>query len=100
MRRYSATVVSSMAVALERLLAEREIDRLAWMGYSGGGVLAMLLAPRFPQTQAIVTVAANRDIDAWADHHGYLRLAGSLNPAEGRPPAHHYSATTWGAVTG
>lgn len=79
-QRYSDTVVSSMARALERVIQARRVDRLIWIGYSGGGVLAMLLAPRFPHTRAVVTVAANLDIDAWADHHGYARLTESVNP--------------------
>lgn len=81
MQRYSQEVVSSMATALGTIVQARKIDRLAWIGYSGGGVLAMLLASKFPQTVAVITVAANLDIEAWADHHGYLRLSGSLNPA-------------------
>lgn len=89
--RYSQVVVASMAAALGRQPMTRATDRLAFIGYSGGGVLATLLAARFPQTSAVVTVAANLDIDAWAARHGYLRLAGSLNPAS-QPalPAHVY----------
>jgi len=79
--RYSETVVSSMATALSRFLEGTEVDRLVWVGYSGGGTLAMLLAPRFKRTTDLVTIAGNLDIDAWADLHGYARLAGSLNPA-------------------
>jgi hypothetical protein len=79
--RYSDRVVSSMAAALTRHLSVRGVERLAFIGYSGGGSLAMLLASRFTQTVAVITVAANLDIDAWARHHRYLPLAGSLNPA-------------------
>jgi hypothetical protein len=39
----------------------------------------------FWPSRAIVTIAANLDIDAWADHHGQNRLTASLNPAS-RPP--------------
>ena len=53
--------------------------------------LSMLLAPRFPQTAAVVTVAGNLDIDAWTAHHRYRRLTGSLNPAShARLPPHLY----------
>jgi pimeloyl-ACP methyl ester carboxylesterase len=90
-QRYSDLVVSSMAAGLTRSLRERGFDRLAFIGYSGGGSLAVLLAARFPQTSAVVTVAANLDIDAWTARHGYLRLAGSLNPAAQPPlPRHVY----------
>jgi len=93
--RYSEAVVSSMAAALRRILATEDFHHVAWFGHSGGGTLAVLLAPRFPQTASVVTVAANLDIDAWADLHGYDRLPGSLNPAT-HPPLppsirqHHY----------
>ncbi len=84
-QRYSEAVVSSMAAGVERILRERGFARVIWFGYSGGGTLATLLAPRLAQTVGVVTVAANLDIDAWADLHGYPRLAGSLNPATQRP---------------
>jgi hypothetical protein len=89
--RYSDLVVASMAAALARHPMTRAFDRLAFIGYSGGGVLAVLLAARFSQTAAVVTVAANLDIDAWTARHGYLRLAGSLNPTSQPPlPSHLY----------
>lgn len=83
--RYSKRVVDSMAEALNRQIQGRAIDHLAFFGYSGGGVLAMLLAERMPQTRVVVTVAANLDTDAWVRLHGYTPLRGSINPAD-RPP--------------
>jgi pimeloyl-ACP methyl ester carboxylesterase len=83
--RYSEAVVASMAAAMRRLVAGEGVEEIIWFGYSGGGSLAVLLAPRLPQSIAVVTVAANLDIDAWADLHGDLRLTGSLNPAH-EPP--------------
>ncbi len=83
--RYSEAVVASMAAALREFLARRGDPRARFFGYSGGGVLAMLLAERFPDTEAVVTVAANLDVAAWARLHDYSALAGSLDPAL-RPP--------------
>jgi hypothetical protein len=40
----------------------------------------VLLAARFPQTVAVVTVGANLDTDAWARHAGQ-DLSDSLNPS-------------------
>jgi hypothetical protein len=93
--RYSEAVVSSMEAALWRFMVGTKFDRLVWVGYSGGGTLAVLLAPRFEATTDLITIGANLDIDAWTDLHGYSRLAGSLNPSR-RPPLpawirqHHY----------
>lgn len=84
-RRYSKQVVSSMAVALKKLIKIHDIQSMALIGHSGGGTLAMLLAERIAETKIVVTLAGNLDIDAWADQHGYARLEGSLNPAQLKP---------------
>jgi pimeloyl-ACP methyl ester carboxylesterase len=83
--RYSDEVVTEMATALDRFMHSRQVQRATLIGYSGGGTLAMLLAERLPAADAVVTIAANLDIDAWARLHGYSRLTASLNPVE-RPP--------------
>jgi hypothetical protein len=84
-RRYAEEVVTSMESALRSLMADKQYHRLAFFGHSGGGVLAMLLAERFSETTAVVTLGANLDTGAWASLHGYSPLIGSLNPAT-RPP--------------
>ncbi|MDV3242487.1 MAG: alpha/beta hydrolase [Methylocaldum sp.] len=81
-RRYGPEVVDSLAHALRSFLSKNRFERLVLFGHSGGGALAVLLAPRFPETSAVVTLAGNLDIEAWTAHHGYSPLAGSLNPAE------------------
>ena len=45
----------------------------------------MLLAERFVETRAVVTVAGNLDPAAWTAWHGYSPLIGSINPAEREP---------------
>jgi pimeloyl-ACP methyl ester carboxylesterase len=76
-----------MAAALRRTMDTEANRTLTLIGYSGGGVLAMLIAARVDQVRRVVTIAANLDTDAWTDHHGYSRLKGSINPA-GQPPLH------------
>lgn len=83
--RYSDVVVVSMAMAARRLLSATGHAEIVWLGYSGGGTLAMLLAARLRETAGVVTVAANLDVDGWAEMHSHARLASSLNPAR-RPP--------------
>lgn len=83
--RYSEPVVASLAAAARHVLAVRGVRRVVWVGYSGGGALAVLLAGRLPETVGVITVAANLDIDAWADDRRFSRLGGSLNPAR-QPP--------------
>jgi pimeloyl-ACP methyl ester carboxylesterase len=55
------------------------------IGYSGGGVIATLAAERMRDVKVLVTIAANLDIDAWTDYHGYDQLLESTNPAS-QPP--------------
>jgi pimeloyl-ACP methyl ester carboxylesterase len=79
--RYSEEVVASMAAASRRVLAVRGAERIVWLGYSGGGVLAMLLAARVPETTGVITVAANLDVQAWTAQQRSSPLTGSLDPA-------------------
>ena len=83
--RYSETVVASMAAALQRVVVAENIKSLVFYGYSGGGALAVLLAERFAETIAVVTIAGNLDIDAWTKMHGYSALADSINPISRAP---------------
>lgn len=83
--RYSERVVASLAAVVRRILAIHRYPELVLIGHSGGGILAMLLAERLPETSTVVTIAAPLDIDAWTDYHKARRLTGSLNPTR-RPP--------------
>lgn len=79
-RRYSNDVVRSLAAALETMLRRRPPCRVVLIGHSGGGTLAVLLAPRLREVDAIVTLAANLDVAAWSALHRYTPLGGSLDP--------------------
>ena len=78
--RYSKVVVDSMKIALKHWLSAKRINRLVLIGFSGGGTLAALLASDIDELVTLITVAANLDVKAWSDYHGYLRPTGSLNP--------------------
>jgi len=69
-QRYSQQVVFSMVTALKKYMLLHPVNELVFLGHSGGGTLAMLIAPYFDETVAVITLAANLDINAWADHHG------------------------------
>lgn len=78
--RYGEAVVAAMSAAIDRLRADAGAARVELVGYSGGGVLAALLAGRRSDVARLVTVAAPLDPAAWTDHHGVSPLDGSLDP--------------------
>jgi hypothetical protein len=78
--RYSEPVVASMVAALRRTISDRPGRPVVLVGYSGGGALALLIADRTPEVDAVITLSANLDLQAWTLHHQYLPLAGSLDP--------------------
>lgn len=83
--RYGEPVVVSLARAIERVLPADGDRELVLIGHSGGGTLAVLLAPRLKGVTTVVTLAANLDVRAWSAHHGYSPLSGSLDPSA-EPP--------------
>lgn len=83
--RYSPAVIDSLAAATTKLVVAGNYRGVDFIGHSGGGALAMLLAAVVPDTRAVVTLAGNLDVGAWSSHHGYTPLTGSLDPAS-RPP--------------
>ena len=85
--RYSQAIVESMAVAVNRFAAGHEYRQTVLVGYSGGGTLAVLMAPHITSITAVVTIAANLDVAAWTRWHDYLPLSGSLDPATEAPLA-------------
>lgn len=80
-QRYSQSIVASMIAAATSFVAEHHFEHVLLVGYSGGGTIAALMARDLPHVAGFVSVAGNLDPDAWAKLHGYLPLAGSLNPA-------------------
>lgn len=84
-QRYAQQVVDSLEAALRSHLREQPRSGLVFFGHSGGGTLAVLLAARFAETRAVVTLAGNLNVAGWVALHDYSPLAGSLDPID-RPP--------------
>jgi dienelactone hydrolase len=84
--RYSSAAVESMAAAITAQASQVSARDVRLIGYSGGGVLAVLIAERLQNVSSVITLAANLDVSAWAAHHGYLPLHDSLNPALSTEP--------------
>jgi hypothetical protein len=84
--RYSQTVVDSMVSVLDRYARDNNYRKLVLFGYSGGGVIATMMACRMKQKTTLVTVAANLDVAAWTRFHDYSPLTRSLDPARDFSP--------------
>jgi hypothetical protein len=80
--RYGTGVVESLQKVILQLARDRGADEIELYGHSGGGTLAVLLAPRVAGVRRVVTLCANLDTDDWTDLHRYAPLVASLNPAE------------------
>ena len=77
--RYSNIVVSAVRNVITLQLEKYQPEEVILIGYSGGGTLAALIASQLAQVDTLVTVAANLNVDAWSELHGYTPLARSLN---------------------
>ncbi|MDO9403689.1 MAG: alpha/beta fold hydrolase [Polaromonas sp.] len=80
--RFSAEIVDAMDDAVSQLKARSGAQQLVFVGYSGGGAIATLLAARRTDVARLVTVAAVLDTSAWASQHRITPLEASLNPAD------------------
>lgn len=93
--RYSAAVVDSLDRVVDRAKASVGARDVELIGFSGGGVVAALLAARRGDVRLLVTVAANLDHAAWTEAHGLAPLGGSVSPLQHvgalrRVPQVHY----------
>lgn len=91
--RYSHAVIRSMNTALDHF-AQR-YQHLVLIGYSGGGTIAYLMAAERTDVATLITVAANLDTDAWAQHHQFTPLRDSLNPAAAGPLPNQLRQIHW-----
>jgi len=81
-RRFAPEVVAAYDEVLDRVKRRSGAGRLRLYGYSGGGVIATLLAARRNDVDALVTVAAPLSLAAWVAVHEATPLRGSLDPGE------------------
>lgn len=98
-RRFAPEVVAALDAAVSQLKAESGAARLQLVGYSGGGVLAALLAGQRDDVGLLITVAAPLALADWVALHDLSPLSGSLDPSaadcasggsEAMPLAHHF----------
>ncbi|MDO8932789.1 MAG: alpha/beta hydrolase [Rhodocyclaceae bacterium] len=79
-RRFAPEVVDAYDAAISRLAAVSGARHVRLVGYSGGGVIAALLAARRNDIDRLVTVAAPLALTEWTTWHDVSPLTGSLDP--------------------
>jgi len=80
--RFAPVVVDSASTAIDTLMRAVQARELVLVGYSGGGVLAALLAARRNDVVGLVTVASPLDHARWTSMHSISPLRGSLSPVD------------------
>lgn len=78
--RYSPEIKQAINQAITEVTDRYPITNITLIGYSGGGVLASLIAAQRTDVTGIITIAANLDIDFWTKLHHVTPLWGSENP--------------------
>jgi pimeloyl-ACP methyl ester carboxylesterase len=92
--RFAPAAVEATGRAIDIAKAETRARQIYLVGWSGGGVMAVLVAAQRGDVAGLVTVAAPLDLSAWTAHHGVSGLARSRDPADviaavaGIPQAH------------
>ncbi len=78
--RFAPEVVNAYMAFIDRLKLATDSTRVRLIGYSGGGVLATLLAARRGDVDRLITVAAPVAVAEWAAWHKLTPLIGSMDP--------------------
>ena len=80
--RYSREVIRSVNDAINTVLKQTQSHTVNLIGYSGGGVVALLIALERTDVDKVITISSNLDHKEWALFHGVSLLKKSLNPSD------------------
>lgn len=80
--RFAPEVVDAVDQAIEQAKGMAGAEHVRLIGYSGGGVVAALVAARRNDVSVLGTVAAPLDTAAWTQWHKVSPLVGSLTPMD------------------
>ena len=88
--RFAPEVIDRYDQILDQLASTTGARQLTLIGYSGGGVLAALLAARRDDVRRFITIAAPLSLAEWTGQHGISPLVRSIDP--GTLPAADWQA--------
>lgn len=80
--RFSPEVIDAVNQAVDEAKTAMRGKQVRLIGFSGGGVLAALLAIRRHDVDSLVTLAAPLDVAVWTAFHEISPLYESLNPVD------------------
>lgn len=99
--RFAPEIVDSYQQVLDASKKLYGASQLRLFGYSGGGVLAMLISARRDDVVQVITIASPISVAEWTAWHDVSPLIGSLDPASqtvGFPPSIHFVGERDGVV--
>ncbi len=79
-QRYSQRLVETMDKAVSSLKEKGDYQYVEFVGYSGGGTIALLLAAQRSDVAAVRTVAGNLSPRFFNHYHGVSAMPAALNP--------------------
>jgi hypothetical protein len=80
--RYASNVVQAIGRVIDRVKETIGARKISLVGYSGGGVIAALLAGKRQDVSTLITISSNLDHKLWTRRDKLTPLDGSMNPVE------------------
>lgn len=80
--RHSTLMVDAMNAAVDAIKEYYKASEIEFVGHSGGGAMAVLMAAKRNDVKRITTVAGNLDVEYFTEYHRVTPMEGSLNPID------------------
>ena len=81
-QRFSPKIIETYEQLIDQVKGAAGATQIRLIGYSGGGVLATLLAQQRSDVEQLMTVAAPLALSMWSEWHRVSPLMGSLDPLQ------------------